>query len=58
MDLIKNVFDIAAGLLDGIALSPLKGALIPRGTREIARLIKTLSDNKLSAYGLCIKNEF
>ncbi len=49
----KNVMGIAAGLLDGIDLSPLKGALMSRGTREIARLIKTLGGNELSAYGLC-----
>lgn len=49
----KNVIGIAAGLLDGIALSPLKGALMSRGTREIARLIKAIGGNELSAYGLC-----
>ncbi len=49
----KNVIGIAAGLLDGIDLSPLKGALMSRGTREIARLIKALGGNELSAYGLC-----
>ena len=49
----KNVIGIAAGLLDGIGLSPLKGALMSRGTREIARLIKALGGNELSAYGLC-----
>ena len=49
----KNVIGIAAGLLDGMQLSPLKGALMSRGTREVARLIKTLGGNELSAYGLC-----
>ncbi|MBR2311868.1 MAG: glycerol-3-phosphate dehydrogenase [Clostridia bacterium] len=49
----KNVMGIAAGLLDGIDLSPLKGALMSRGTREIARLIKALGSNEFSAYGLC-----
>lgn len=49
----KNVIGIAAGLLDGMGLSPLKGALMSRGTREIARLIKALGGNELSAYGLC-----
>ena len=49
----KNVVGIAAGLLDGMHLSPLKGALMSRGTREIARLIKALGGNELSAYGLC-----
>ncbi|MBQ3063940.1 MAG: NAD(P)H-dependent glycerol-3-phosphate dehydrogenase [Clostridia bacterium] len=49
----KNVIGIAAGMLDGLGLSPLKGALMSRGTREIARLIKALGGNELSAYGLC-----
>lgn len=49
----KNVIGIAAGMLDGIGLSTLKGALMSRGTREIARLIKAMGGNELSAYGLC-----
>ena len=49
----KNVVGIAAGLLDGMELSPLKGALMSRGTREIARLIKAMGGNELSAFGLC-----
>jgi glycerol-3-phosphate dehydrogenase (NAD(P)+) len=49
----KNVVGIAAGVLDGLKLSTLKGALMSRGTREIARLIKALGGNELSAYGLC-----
>ena len=49
----KNVIGIAAGMLDGMGLSTLKGALMSRGTREIARLIKALGGNELSAYGLC-----
>lgn len=49
----KNVIGIAAGMLDGLALSTLKGALMSRGTREIARLIKAMGGNELSAYGLC-----
>lgn len=49
----KNVIGIAAGLLDGAGLSALKGALMTRGTREIARLIEALGGNGLSAYGLC-----
>ena len=40
-------------MLDGLGLSSLKGALMSRGTREIARLIKSLGGNELSAYGLC-----
>lgn len=49
----KNVVGIAAGMLDGMGLSSLKGALMSRGTREIARLIKAMGGNEISAYGLC-----
>ena len=49
----KNVIGIAAGFLDGVHLSTLKGALMSRGTREIARLIKAMGGSELSAYGLC-----
>lgn len=49
----KNVIGIAAGMLDGLKLSSLKGALMSRGTREVARLIKAVGGNELSAYGLC-----
>ena len=49
----KNVVGIAAGVLDGLGLRTLKGALMSRGTREVARLIAALGGNELSAYGLC-----
>ena len=49
----KKVIGIAAGMLDGMNLTTLKGALMSRGTREIARLIKAMGGNELSAYGLC-----
>lgn len=49
----KNVIGIAAGMLDGLSLSSLKGALMSRGTREISRLIEALGGNPISAYGLC-----
>ena len=49
----KNIIGIAAGMLDGKGLSTLKGALMSRGTREIARLIDAMGGNELSAYGLC-----
>ena len=49
----KNVIGIAAGILDGLGLSTLKGALMSRGTREVARLIARMGGNELSAYGLC-----
>lgn len=49
----KNVVGIAAGFLDGLGLTTLKGALMSRGTREVARLIRAMGGNELSAYGLC-----
>ncbi len=49
----KNVIGIAAGVLDGLQLSTLKGALMSRGTREISRLIDAMGGNPFSAYGLC-----
>ena len=49
----KNVIGIAAGMLDGFGLSSLKGALMARGAREVARLICAMGGNELSAYGLC-----
>ena len=47
----KNVMGIAAGILDVICV-PLKGPLMSRGAREVARLIKAMGGNELSAYGL------
>lgn len=47
----KNVMGIAAGALDVICV-PLKGPLMSRGAREVARLIKAMGGNELSAYGL------
>lgn len=49
----KNVIGIAAGMLDGLNFTSLKGALMARGTREISRLIKAMGGNEMSAYGLC-----
>lgn len=49
----KNVIGIAAGMLDGMGLSTLKGALMARAPAEIAHLISTLGGNWRSAYGLC-----
>ena len=49
----KNVIGIAAGMLDGLQMTSLKGALMSRGTREIARLIDACGGSELSAYGLC-----
>ncbi len=49
----KNVMGIVAGVLDGMKLSSLKGALMARGSREVSRLIEKMGGNPLSAYGLC-----
>lgn len=49
----KNVIGIAAGILDGLGFTSLKGALMARGTQEISRLIEALGGNKMSAFGLC-----
>ena len=49
----KNVIGIAAGVLDGLGLSSLKGALMARGAHEIAKLIGALGGREISAYGLC-----
>lgn len=49
----KNVIGIAAGFLDGKDMQSLKGPLMARGAREVARLIHAMGGNELSAYGLC-----
>jgi glycerol-3-phosphate dehydrogenase (NAD(P)+) len=49
----KNVIGIAAGMLDGLGYGSLKGALMARGAREVARLIRAMGGDELSAYGLC-----
>lgn len=48
----KNVIGIAAGMLDGLNKTALKGALMSRGTREIARMIREMGGNEITAYGL------
>ena len=48
----KNVIGIAAGMLDGLGLTALKGALMARGTRELARLVRKMGGNELTVYGL------
>ncbi len=49
----KNVIGIAAGMLDGLGYTSLKGALMARGTREISRLIEAMGGKPLTVYGLC-----
>lgn len=50
---LKNVVGIAAGMLEALGLTSLKGALMSRGTREVARFIEAQGGSALSAYGLC-----
>ena len=49
----KNVIGIAAGVLDGLGISSLKGALMARGPREISRLVMAMGGDPVSVYGLC-----
>ncbi len=49
----KNVIGIAAGMLDGMDRSSLKGALMSRGPNEIAKLIVAMGGNPETVYGLC-----
>ena len=49
----KNVIGIAAGMLEGFDMSSLKGALMARGTSEIARLIVAMGGKAGTVYGLC-----
>lgn len=50
---IKNVIGLAAGGLDAMNMSALKGALTSRGTYEVSLLIKAMGGDPMSAYGLC-----
>lgn len=49
----KNVMGIAAGILDGMGYTSLKGALMARGPREIARLAEAMGGSEKSIFGLC-----
>jgi len=49
----KNVVGIAAGMLDGLGLSSMKGVLMARGAREISRLVGAMGGNEITIYGLC-----
>lgn len=48
----KNVIGIAAGMLDGLGMEGLKGALMARGPQEVARLVSALGGDWRSVYGL------
>ncbi len=54
----KNVLGIAAGMLDGINMSCLKGALMSRGTYEMAKLTQALGGKFITAYGLSHLGDF
>ena len=49
----KNVMGIAAGMLDGVGKTQMKGPLMSRGTYEVGKLIAAMGGNEMSAYGLC-----
>ncbi len=48
----KNVIGIAAGMLDGMNMGGLKGALMARGPQEVARLVDACGGDWRSVYGL------
>lgn len=48
----KNVVGIAAGMLDGMNMSGLKGALMARAPQEVARLVDSCGGDWRSVYGL------
>lgn len=54
----KNVIGIAAGILDGLNRSSLKGALMSRSVVETARLIRKAGGNPCSAFGLAMLGDF
>ncbi len=49
----KNVVGIAAGMLDGLGFSSLKGVLMARGAREVSRLVGAMGGREITVYGLC-----
>lgn len=54
----KNVIGIAAGMLDGLEISSLKGALMTRGTKEVANLIVAMGGKQITAFGLCCLGDY
>lgn len=48
----KNIIGIAAGILDGLNHSGLKGALMARAPQEVARLVAAMGGDWRSVYGL------
>lgn len=54
----KNVLGIAAGILEGIGWTSLKGALMARGCCEVSRLMEAMGGQKMTAYGLAHLGDF
>ncbi len=48
----KNVMGLAGGMLDGMGMGGLKGALIARAPQEVARLVAAAGGDWRSVYGL------
>lgn len=48
----KNVVGLAAGMLDGLGLPSLKGALMARGAAELSRLVGAMGGDPMTVYGL------
>ena len=48
----KNVVGLAAGMLDGMNLASLKGALMARGAAELSRLVGAMGGDPMTVYGL------
>lgn len=48
----KNIIGIAAGILDGLGYSSLKGPLMTRGAYEVSKFITAMGGDGYTAYGL------
>lgn len=48
----KNVYGIAAGMLDGLHYPSLKGALMARGAHELSVLVTAMGGEPMTVYGL------
>lgn len=53
----KNIYGIAAGMLDALGYGSLKGALVVRAAVEISRLVEKLGGAQRSVYGLSFLGE-
>ena len=54
----KNVMGIAAGFLDGLGMSSLKGVLMARGCYEVSRLIEKMGGKRMTAFGMSHLGDF